>query len=768
MLFGARLAMSGGRETWVRTALIGAGVAFGVAFLLIAASLPNMVDSREQRTDSRDFRLLDSGKRIEPGTDTLLVASTGIDFRDGSFGGFRLKPEGSRAPVPPGIDRLPGPGEVFVSPALKRLLAAEGGELILPRLPERIVGEIGPAGLSGPNELWFYAYDGASTLKGGSVRIDHFGDHSGSAGVTDAELALLTVVAITVLLLPVMIFIVTAVRFGSDRRDRRLAALRLVGADVGMTHRIAAGETLFGAVLGLFGGGLLFLAGRNFAGQITLFDFSVFPGDISPEPRLALLIGILVPAAAIVASFIGIRGVSIEPMGVVRRATPPRRKLAWRLVMPALSLLLLLPMIGSLQGGGDVSPWQLSIGIVALLASVPTLLPWTAEAVVTRLDSLGGVSLQLASRRLQLDSGPSARSVGFIAVTVAGAIALQALLVGGSELNGSVTTAGNGMELEVSPNTMQVEAGTGKSRNAGRAIARTRGVRSVVSGSNIEARRNREGSSGYLGRLTVAACESIERLTDVGSCRDGDTFLVSYGGRPVWGGASRLPGETINLGRGRNQLAWTLPEDVRPANLTKFDYFDPGVLVTPAVAARSGMYRLAGREMHLASLDPTVPDAREHLRNTAHRLSSFAFATDDSSGDLSETEYGQLRNAILAGVAVVLALIGMGVLITTVEQLRERRRSLAALAAFGASRSALARSILWQAAIPVGLGIALAVIAGTSLATILLKVAGLPVVFDWTAIISFSAIGASIVFLVTLATLPLLGRLTRPEGLRTE
>lgn len=66
-----------------------------------------------------------------------------------------------------------------------------------------------------------------------------------------AVLLLIIVMACVALLLPVAVFIGTAVRFGGEQRDRRLAALRLVGADQAMTRRIAAGESLCGALLGL-------------------------------------------------------------------------------------------------------------------------------------------------------------------------------------------------------------------------------------------------------------------------------------------------------------------------------------------------------------------------------------------------------------------------------------------------------------------------------------------------------------------------------------
>lgn len=61
----------------------------------------------------------------------------------------------------------------------------------------------------------------------------------------------MVLVVFVVLLTPVAVFIAAAVRFGGERRDRRLAALRLVGSDRSMTRRIAAGEALAGALLGL-------------------------------------------------------------------------------------------------------------------------------------------------------------------------------------------------------------------------------------------------------------------------------------------------------------------------------------------------------------------------------------------------------------------------------------------------------------------------------------------------------------------------------------
>ena len=75
----------------------------------------------------------------------------------------------------------------------------------------------------------------------------------------DALFLLVLLVGVVVLLMPVAAFVGAAARIGGEARDRRLAAVRLVGADRAMARRIAAGEVLAGAVAGVALGGLGFV-----------------------------------------------------------------------------------------------------------------------------------------------------------------------------------------------------------------------------------------------------------------------------------------------------------------------------------------------------------------------------------------------------------------------------------------------------------------------------------------------------------------------------
>ncbi|MGH1551865.1 hypothetical protein ACRAWF_06070 [Streptomyces sp. L7] len=72
-------------------------------------------------------------------------------------------------------------------------------------------------------------------------------------------------------------FIAAAVRFGGERRDQRLAALRLVGADGRMARRIAGGEALAGRSSDSSSAPDSFLAGRQLASLFEVRDISMFP-----------------------------------------------------------------------------------------------------------------------------------------------------------------------------------------------------------------------------------------------------------------------------------------------------------------------------------------------------------------------------------------------------------------------------------------------------------------------------------------------------------
>ncbi|MFC8392663.1 MULTISPECIES: ABC transporter permease [unclassified Streptomyces] len=768
LTMGTRFAFAGGREGWIRALLTAVGVGLGVALLLLTTALPGALAERDRREEARLNYTF--GEQIERADDTLMTADTDTEFDGRDVRGRLLEPEGDKAPLPPGLREFPAPGDMVVSPALRELLDSDGGELLRERLSYDIVGTIGEQGLIGSQELAYYA--GAEGLAGragdGMVgRIDSFGNPDPVVEEMDPVLMLLVLVVFVVLLMPVAVFIAAAVRFGGERRDRRLAALRLVGSDGGMTRRIAAGEALAGALLGLVFGAGFFLAGREFAASVEVFHISVFPSYLNPSPLLALLVAVAVPGAAVLVTLLALRGVVIEPLGVVRTARPARRRLWWRLLLPLAGIGMLFPMLGQGRENGDFNQYLVTGGVICLLVGVTALLPWIVETVVARLGP-GSVSWQLAVRRLQLSSGAAARMVNGIAVAVAGAIALQMLFAG---VEGDYTEE-TGYDMSLAQ--MQVRVPEGSELAAATAkFEETKGVRKVY-----------PLSEGYFGdrpwnkdpqrtaQLTIGDCATLREVAKLPSCADGDVFAVRGGEYDTDTPSLSRPGQKLYLEKSisdssRENVVWTLPEGLKQADSVE----DPtgtrrgGFLVTPA-AVPADMAEAVTGQLYL-SVDDSVPYADEYIRNTAAAVDPLAYPMTWNSVERSE-RYDSIRTGLFVGAAAVLALIGASLLVSQLEQLRERRKLLSALVAFGTRRRTLSLSVLWQTAIPIGLGLLLASVVGVALGTVLLKMTSTPVGVDWPSVLRMTGMGAGVVLAVTLLSLPPLLRMMRPDGLRTE
>ncbi|MGW0705525.1 ABC transporter permease [Streptomyces sp. NPDC002643] len=774
---GLRFAVAGGRGGWTRTALTAVGVGLGVALLLLAASTPNILSARAERGDARQPSNVMSETSVARSDSSFLWLSGDTDFRSDRVGGLLLRADGPGAPTPPGVATFPSPGEMVVSPALRELLDTSGGALLKERLDHRIVGTIAPSGLLDAGELRYYAGSDRITPEGGAVRAARFGYVSDDDPL-DASLYLLVVMVCVVLLVPVGIFIATAVRFGGDARDRRLAGLRLVGADRRTVARIAAGEALFGSVLGVAVGATLFLVGRQTAGLVRLWGVGAHPGDIVPRPGPAVLVAVAVPLASVVVTLSAMRSVAVEPLGVVRRARLRRGRLWWRLVPPSAGMAILLLSDRVTAPSQEVAAFPVAVGAALVLVGLAGLLPWLVEWTVARLRG-GPVPWQLAIRRLQLSSGSAARAVSGVMVATAGAIVLQlmfgAMQQGFMNPSGSADGGGSG-------------ASAGRARTPDLTLMSTHGDPAATTRLEDGLRRTHGVTASFaltwayvhgaerssVTSLTVGDCARLRKVARLPSCRDGDTFVAhnpgdTAGSRYV--DETARPGKAVTLqdyglGGERRTLRWTLPKD-SPVVTTVPDPMGErhdGILATPGALPRGA---LPGAQTQAGvHTDPRVADVADLVRNTAARVDPAIDVTERQNRQ-RDKEYESVQTGLLVGGTLMMALIAASMLVTQIEQLRERRRQLSVLVVFGTRRSTLAWSVLWQTAVPVFVGTALASAGGLALGRVMLDMVRKPAE-DWWVFLPYTAVAAGLVLLVTLVSLPPLWRLMRPEGLRSE
>lgn len=336
----------------------------------------------------------------------------------------------------------------------------------------------------------------------------------------------------------------------------------------------------------------------------------------------------------------------------------------------------------------------------------------------------GAVAWQLAVRRLQLDPGGAARAVSGIAVAVAGAIALQMVFYGAQ--------AQFQKETGADPNRAQLELFRGDPRvRAQDVVARLEAVDGVRSVTAV---------TEYGDAIYVGPCAALRELARIRECRPGDTFVTPPGG-PAEASKAPYAGATVVGGRQ-----------------------DPGG------AKRDGVFTTeapAGEPTALHAFVRADPSAYETVRNATADLDPL-ISVNPVERIATDAQFALLRRAMFAGATIVMALIGFSLLLTALEQLRERRRLLAVLVAFGTRRSTLSWSLLWQSAVPVALGLVVALATGIGLGTILLAVIDTGIRVAWLDVFAMVVAGAVVVLLVTAASLPVLFRTMRPEGLRTE
>jgi hypothetical protein len=748
LALGVRLTVGGGRDAYARLAITMVGVGLGVAVLLLAAALPAAHSAQDLRAQARVALTEPPTGRSSP---VAVQQPLQLYFRGDFVRGHIIVATVDDAPTPPGVDRLPAAGEMVVSPALAALLASPDGDLLRPRLPWTQVGVMGRAGLTEPGEL--------VVLAGGPLDRDTDTQPIygwGSTGPPDPlplEIVLLAMVGAVVALIPVVVLIAAATRVAAAARERRLAALRLIGADAGQTRRLASGEALVGAIGGLLVGLVLFLVGREFVAQVSLLRITVFGSDLMPSPVPFVLVMVAVPVVAVAAGVFSLRHVVAQPLGATRQVTPPRRRLWWRLVPLVVGLGLLISQSGSFRGDpSDLQTFLVLTGLGLTALAVPVLLPWLVQRAVNPLSG-GSPSWQLAIRRIQLDSGTPARAAGGLAAVLTAAVAFQTMMATAfaDNVDWQRQKVGHleGRVVEVH----NVEDPAALDRVAGiDGVLLVRGIRELSAGT--------QGDTAHVS-VWVASCEVIRSYVRVDDCGRAEALRL-----PAEGRAQVAAGDEVRFHAEDPPAPWTVPSGMRDVEPVpdQGPHLPAGIILVPEGSVTGPDFAGVAWSAEVL-VDQDTPDVAEHVANAlvpeGRDVISYSFENNNES-------LVQLRNAMLVGALIVLLLAASSLLIVSVEQIRERRRQLAALAAAGVGRRTLAASVLWQATVPFAVATVASLAVGTGLGALLMRVFGMPPTIDWLGMLQLATAAAVAVLVVTALTLPALRRAIRPEGLRME
>lgn len=207
------------------------------------------------------------------------------------------------------------------------------------------------------------------------------------------------------LLVPTFIFIGMCTRVCAAPRERRLAALRLVGATPGQARAIGALETSMASHVGAFAGLGITLAARVIlAARIEDPERVTLPVD-QPFPWTAALIFCLaMPLLTGAVGALALRNTIIGPLGVVRRARHARPP-AWPGVLLVSGPLAII--IANRMSAFNVGAlWQplLVLGFASTCLGLLSASAWLASGIGAATARLtGSAAFLIAGRRLEAD-----------------------------------------------------------------------------------------------------------------------------------------------------------------------------------------------------------------------------------------------------------------------------------------------------------------------------------------------------------------------------
>jgi hypothetical protein len=396
---GLRLTLAGGREAAIRLVITAAAVALGAMLLLAALAGINAVNAQNARyawiSTSVEFTHPHAYAKAAAGTPVVHQTQHPLWWRlrsgyvDGQvYGQVDVAATGPGGPVPPGIARVPGPGQYYASPALTRLIRDHPADELAGRFAGRQIGTIGRAALPSPNSLVIIEGDTTSQLARtpGATRVADIEtippsgcdgpDCVVGVGIDSSGIDLILSCVAAGLLFPVLIFIGTASRLSAARREQRFAAMRLAGATPRQVAVVSAVESAVAAVAGVAGGFGLFWLLRPAIAAIPFTGAPFFTNDLSLSLADVLAVALGVPVAAAIATLIALRRVQVSPLGVTRRVTPKPPRV-WRVIplLAGLADLAVFAVIGTPPTiNGQIQAYL--PGFLLILAGLVIAGPW--------------------------------------------------------------------------------------------------------------------------------------------------------------------------------------------------------------------------------------------------------------------------------------------------------------------------------------------------------------------------------------------------------
>ena len=753
---GLRFSLRGGREAGFRLLFTALGVAVGVALLLFTLSGFNGLKAKDARQGWLLTRQHNTRPSVNEKTSDPLWWRVVYDtYGDRQLLRVEVAATGPRAPLPPGLTRLPKAGEYYVSPALAQLLRGTPADVLRARFAGREAGLIGEAGLTAPNAL-------IAVIGRPVAELSHLPDASRVRSIETApqphdyntDFKVILGLGAIGLLIPVLMFVATSTRLSAARREERFAALRLVGATPRQVNVIASIEAALAAVAGTLAGFAGFWLFRPLIARIPFTGDPFFTSDLSLGRTAILAVVVGVPLAAVLAGLAALRRVRISPLGVTRHVTPKPPR-AWR-VAPMLIGLAMLAAARRLpsNGGANTTVLAILVAFATIIFGLMIAGPWLTMAGARLLATFAKRdSTLIAGRRLSDDPSRAFRAIsGLVLAVFVGTVFVGVVSTAvGHGRNGFLT-----MTLPKGTVTEWLDRQEPGSL-APRALGGTRSVQPHVAPSLYSPQELITRLRGLDGVRVVLPIYTVQSATN-GPQSVGDpqglVAAAAWDRLGVYGRVDGKAGATV----------------IVPA-----DELLNGDLVRRASWASAGLPAsgLAAHPMKALLVTTDGSDLSvERVRTTLEAaLPAYSPPVAASHlGDSSRATIDLLQRMVDVGIVLSLVIAGCSLAVSVAGGLIERKRPFTLLRLTGMPLAHLRRVVVLEAAVPLVLVALVSAAAGFAAADLILRATpngfGVSPPPGGYWVIMGGGLAAALA--VVCATLPLLSRLTELQTARTE
>ena len=427
------------KQSIKRLVLTSFAIALGVMTLLVLLSGTNGLYNRFNQGGL--FNAVYSGKGAKSDKDALKIAWFTHDnlnrWQNNEIKVLEFAKTSSNAPDLPNL-RAPQPGEYYLSPKLASIMKTNPNSGLDKRYGNKYIGELPKEYLSSPDDLIAFSGVKKEDLLASNVPTFNYTDPKMLESSKDFSIkgGLLVIFAFgaVILLFPVAMLVSIATQLGSAQRERKYAAIRLIGGTRKQVRNILLFESLVTTLVGILGGILLHLMILPLISNYSFDGLRFFPEQLRLDLSQYFYVAVIILILSLVVNLWQMKKVQTSPLGIVMRHKKDKKPRIFRLIPFLITFsffCFLCTDVGKkwLKDGSQISMILLLLAILGLMFSIVLagsyITYWLSKLISKNTKR---ATILIASKRIKTQSKQVFRNVGGVVLALfAGSFFLTAV-----------------------------------------------------------------------------------------------------------------------------------------------------------------------------------------------------------------------------------------------------------------------------------------------------------------------------------------------------